>query len=218
MPVRAAIFDLDGTLLDTLDDLADAMNAVLRRLGFPEHPVDSYRYFVGTGLVNLAKKAVPAGTPEDVAATVPGLLKEAYSANWSAKTRPYPGIPELLDELRRRGIPLAILSNKPDAFTQVMARHYFPDGTFAAVRGLTDDVPRKPDPAGALIIADHLGVRPDECLYLGDTDTDMATGLAAGMATIGVTWGFRPVAELVGAGAMKIINHPSEIVALVDNE
>ncbi len=97
-----------------------------------------------------------------------------------------------------------------------MAKHFFPDGTFAAVRGLTADVPRKPHPAGAFIITDRLGVRPAECLYLGDSDTDMATGLAAGMTTVGVSWGFRPVAELVGAGAMAVIDNPSEVLAIMD--
>ncbi|MCC8108618.1 MAG: HAD family hydrolase [Planctomycetes bacterium] len=218
MSVQAVVFDLDGTLLNTLDDLADAMTSVLRHYGCPEHPVDSYRFFVGNGLANLTRQAMPPGTPDDVIVTATAMLKKAYAANWSVKTRPYEGVPEMIDDFRRRAIPMTILSNKADEFTQAIVKHYFPEGTFAAVRGQTDDVPKKPDPAGALLITESLGVRPEDCLYFGDTDTDMATGLAANMFTIGVTWGFRPLAELVGAGAMAIIDHPSEAIRFVDDE
>lgn len=215
MRYQAAIFDLDGTLLDTLEDLADSMNRALAERGFPERPVDAYRYFVGDGMMNLARRASPPGTGDDVAAELVEAMADIYGNNWAVKTKPYAGIPAMLEECKRRGLGLAVLSNKPDAFTQVMIRHYFPENTFAQVFGARDAVPRKPDPAGALEIAQNLGLPPSAFLYFGDTNTDMRTGLAAGMFTVGVTWGFRPVEELRGAGAQAIIDRPEEIIGFL---
>lgn len=217
MKYRAVIFDFDGTLLDTLEDLADSMNAALAERGLPTHPVESYRYFVGDGMMNLARRAAPPGTGDDALADLVDRMGAFYGGNWSKKTKPYPGVPGLLDELSRRGLPLAVLSNKPDAFTRIMARHYFGD-RFAVVFGARDGVPRKPDPAAALEIAGLLGLPPESALYLGDTDTDMKTGTAAGMRTIGVSWGFRPVAELTASGAGAIVDRPEEVLALLDGE
>lgn len=214
MRYRAAIFDLDGTLLDTLADLADSMNAVLSDLGMPIHPVDPYRYFVGDGMLNLARRAAPAGTEEAVVEKMVLMMDEKYAGNWDRKTRPYDGVPEMLAALRARGLRLAMLSNKPDSFTKIMARHYFTD-MFDIVLGARAGVPRKPDPAAALEIAGLFGLEPAAFLYFGDTNTDMRTGLAAGMHTIGVSWGFRPVAELREAGAEAIIEHPAQISALL---
>jgi phosphoglycolate phosphatase len=142
-------------------------------------------------------------------------MGEIYAQNWAHKTRPYPGIPELLARLRARGIRLAILSNKPDAFTKDMTAHFFPAGTFDAVMGATKTVPIKPNPAGALILAEQFGLEPAAFAYLGDTNTDMETGLAAGMFTIGVTWGFRPLAELLEAGAQATIDAPDQLPELL---
>lgn len=210
MRYKAAIFDFDGTLLDTLDDLADSMNAVLTELGLPAHPVDSYRYFVGQGMTNLARLATPADTAPEVREKIVAMIGKTYGDSWAVKTAPYAGIPGLLADLRRRGLKIGLLSNKPDQFTQVMAAHFFPAGTFDAVSGAKKDVPIKPDPTSALAMARELGVAPADILYFGDTDVDMKTGLSAGMFTIGVTWGFRPVAELTGAGANAIIDTPAE--------
>ncbi|MCC8189657.1 MAG: HAD-IA family hydrolase [Planctomycetes bacterium] len=214
MVVRAVIFDLDGTLLDTLGDLADSMNGVLVEHGLPPHPVDAYRYFVGDGIPNLIRRAAPPGTGSAVREALAAGMDAAYAVNWAKGTRPYPGIPELLATLRRRGLPLAVLSNKPDRFTRRMTDYFFPAGTFAAVFGARDTVARKPDPAGALEIAARLAIPPAEFLYFGDTDTDMKTGRAAGMYTVGVGWGFRPVAELWAAGAQLVIESPAEALAL----
>lgn len=215
MRYRAVIFDLDGTLLDTLEDLADSMNEALHRAGLPGHPVDAYRFFVGTGIANLVKKAAPEGAEPALCDKILASMNEVYSRNWAKKTRPYRGIPELLAELSQAGVKLAVLSNKPDVFTQIMVRHFFPGEMFGAVKGMTAEIPRKPDPAGALLLAENLGVRPEEAAYCGDSDTDMKTGLAAGMFTLGVTWGFRPVAELRGAGAMALAERPEDILRLL---
>lgn len=216
MIYRAAIFDFDGTLLDTLDDLADSMNEVLAAFGMPPHPVDAYRFFVGDGMINLARRAAtPSGIDDATAAAMAKLMDEKYGANWARKTRPYDGIEDLLAALGYKGLKLGLLSNKPDNFTQIMARHYFGDKTFAAVFGAREGVAKKPDPAAALEIASLFDIAPEAILYFGDTNTDMKTGRAAGMRTIGVSWGFRPVRELEESGAQAIIDHPSQALSLL---
>ena len=216
MNYEAAIFDLDGTLLDTLDDLADSVNQVLIDFGMPVHPAAPYRYFVGDGMLNLVRRAAPPGTGDDTVRAMARLMDDKYAANWANKTRPYDGVPAMLAAFRARGMKMGVLSNKPDAFTGLIIRHYFPETAFDAVFGARETVPRKPDPAGALEIARLFGVPPPRFLYFGDTDTDMKTGVAAGMRTIGVSWGFRPVEELIGAGAQQIIDKPEQAAALME--
>ena len=215
MRYQAALFDLDGTLLDTLDDLADCTNGVLSDFAMPTHPVDSYRYFVGNGWEKLAFRAAPAGTPEATLKEIAGAMAERYAAGWAVKTRIYDGVADLLGSFAGRGLKLAVLSNKPDVFTQVVVRHFFGDSLFALVIGARPGVPPKPDPSGALEIASRLDIASGRFLYLGDTNTDMQTGLAAGMYAVGVAWGFRPVVELREAGAKAIIEQPLDAVALL---
>ena len=215
-PFRAIVFDLDGTLLDTLEDLADAMNAVLGEEGFPQHPVDAYRYFVGDGVEMLVRRAL--GQKEAETALV-GRCMEAmeveYGRRWDAKTRPYPGVPELLDALEERSFSKAIFSNKPETFTHLTVERLLAGWRFAPVRGARPDFPRKPDPAGALAIATHWRIDPAEILYLGDTNTDMQTARAAGMFAVGATWGFRPGTELAASGARQLVDHPPELLELL---
>jgi phosphoglycolate phosphatase len=215
--IHAILFDLDGTLLDTLEDLADAVNAALAAIGVPSHPVDAYRYFVGDGVETLMRRALPPGAADDAA-----LLKRAmelqraeYRHRWHAKTRPYPGVIELLADLERRRIPLAILSNKPDAAVGEVVRHYFPEVRFEIVRGARSGVPVKPDPGSALRVAAEMGIEPCDFLYLGDTNTDMRTALAAGMLPVGALWGFRTEAELKGSGAARLICRPGDLMGLL---
>lgn len=216
MSYRAAIFDFDGTLLNTLDDLADSMNAVLADFGMPTRPVDAYRFFVGDGMINLARRAAaPMELDDATAAAMANLMDEKYGAGWAKKTRPYDGVETLLETMQRRGLKLGLLSNKPDKFTQIMARHYFGDDIFTAVFGAREGVAKKPDPAAALEIAALFDIPPAEILYFGDTNTDMKTGRAAGMRTIGVSWGFRPVRELEESGAQAIIDHPGQALDLL---
>jgi len=212
MNFYAILFDLDGTLLDTLHDLADSMNAVLARMGFAPHYVDAYRYFVGDGVLNLARRALPeSARDERTVASCAALMREEYDRRWADKTRPYPGVPELLEWLHAREVKLAVLSNKGEDFTRKTVARFLPSGVFAAVRGYRDDGVLKPDPRGALAIARELGLPPTSFLYLGDTATDMKTAIAAGMCPVGALWGFRTVEELADAGAKHLIENPQQI-------
>ena len=217
MTFRAVMFDLDGTLLDTLADIARAANQALDREVMPTHPADDYRSFIGDGVAMLFRRALPHESAEDalIARCVEGF-HDAYSRCWDDQTRPYDGIPELLDALVARGLGLAVLSNKPDDFTRLYGEHYLAPWPFRAVVGQRDRVPRKPDPAGALEVADVLGIVPAAFLYVGDSGVDMKTARAAGMFAVGVSWGFRPVEELRSTGAQAIIDHPSELLGLID--
>ncbi len=210
---QAALFDLDGTLLDTLDDLADSMNQVLASFAMPTHPADPYRYYVGDGMENLARRAALPGTDAATIRAMAEKMSSVYSENWSKKTRIYDGIVELLDALAAKGVKLAVLSNKPDNFTKLIIKHYFGENRFLGILGARPGVAKKPDPVAARETAGILGVDSADFLYFGDTNTDMKTGCAAGMFTIGVTWGFRPVEELQEAGAMAIISEPLQALA-----
>jgi len=212
----AVLFDLDGTLLDTIDDLADSMNAVLERLGFPAHPVDSYKTLVGDGLLPFVRRALPEGRrDEGSVASSAEAMREEYSRRWAEKTRPYPGVPEMLDAVAERGVGMAVLSNKPDDFTRKCVAKLLAKWSFGVVRGVRADGCKKPDPAGAIETARELGVAPGEILYLGDTNTDMWTAVAAGMFPVGALWGFRSREELVSSGAEVLVAEPAEVLALL---
>lgn len=217
MTFRAVLFDLDGTLLDTLDDLADSANLALRQLGLPVHPVEAYKRFVGGGIENLVRQAVPAHRHDPgTLAECLKLTREQYLARWAVKTRPYDGVPQLLDELTRRGIPMAVFSNKPDDLTQLCVGRLLADWRFEIVLGSRPSLPKKPDATGALSIARHLRVEPAEVAYLGDTDTDMETAVAAGMFAVGALWGFRDAEELLANGARVLLEKPCEFLPFLD--
>ena len=218
MSLQAVIFDLDGTLLNTLEDIADATNRGLAAFGFPTHPTEDYRFFVGDGVGMLVKRVVPETYREDEA--LAASLAESFAANyaecWARKTHPYDGVSEMLDQLSTASIPMAVLSNKPDRFTQDCVSGLLSDWQFDIVMGHGDLVPRKPDPTGAKRILAHWGISSEEVLYVGDTGTDMKTAVAAGMMPLGVLWGFRPEEELRTAGAKKLVSHPREIPEILD--
>ena len=216
MRFRAALFDLDGTLLDTLEDIASSMNAVLEAHGLPAHAVNSYRLFVGDGMEILVRRALPPGLSEnaDLVAACLRDMRDEYSRRCYDTSRPYPGIPEMLGGITRLGLKLAVFSNKSHDFTTGMTLRFFPGIPFSTVLGLTPDVPRKPDPAGALLIAREAGIAPADFLYLGDTSTDMVTATSAGMFAVGAAWGFRGEKELRESGASVIVNKPGEVLAL----
>jgi phosphoglycolate phosphatase len=207
------VFDLDGTLIDSLGDLADAMNVVLKSLGYPDHPRDSYRHFVGDGIEMLVRRALPSDVVDrtDIPRVV-STLREEYSARWLATTQPYPGIPELLHELQSRSVATAVLSNKPDHATRAIVRELFVGHDFGIVRGAVDGVPLKPNPTAVHEIVSRLGLSPQASAFVGDTPVDMATGVNAGMLTVGVTWGFRDRHELVAAGADRIIDEALQLL------
>jgi phosphoglycolate phosphatase len=214
---QAVIFDMDGTLLDTIEDIADSMNVVLSSLGFPVHPLKRYLDFVGEGIEVLAMKSLPDEhrNSEVIAASMKAMRKE-YSTRWSVKTKPFPGISELLDGLSARGVKYSILSNKLDAFTKSMAESLLPHWKFIEVRGLVPDVPRKPDPAGALLCADHMSVNPMHCIFVGDSAIDMETATRAGMAPFGVLWGYQDQQRLAAHGALVLLNDPKELLMYFD--
>ena len=214
---KAILFDLDGTLLDTLADIAGAANAGLKALGFPEHPIESYRRFVGDGAGCLARRVLPEDHQEDETVDRCRLvIASEYAKCWADNTKPYPGVPEMLAELQGRGIPMAVLSNKPHDATLTVVKGYFPDCHFQVVRGALPSVPVKPDPAGAIQIAEELDILPERFVYLGDTDTDMRTAVGAGMFAAGALWGFRTAEELTANGAKVLVKTPQEVLNLFE--
>ncbi len=219
MRYDGVIFDMDGTLLDTLDDLANSMNSVLARFGYPVHPVESYRYFVGEGMEMLARKALPKGCDfeETVSQCVAAMNKE-YHMRCSECTKLYDGISQLLDRLEEYKIPKAVLSNKPDAFTKIMAGVFLSEWTFTEVRGEGPSTPRKPNPAAALDIASGMGIHPGNILYLGDTGIDMQTANRSGMYAVGALWGFRNAEELKLNGARTLVQSPGEVISIVNGQ
>ncbi len=219
MNYESIIFDLDGTLLNTLEDLADSMNHVLRGRGFPTHATEAYCYFVGGGAVALAQRTLPPEKRSDaLIADCVKEFREQYTANWNVKTRPYDGVAAMLDALAGRPVRMAICSNKPDEFVKLCVREYLSRWDFATVLGQREGIPLKPDPCGALEVARSLNAAPRDVLYVGDTGTDMKTAVNAGMFPLGVLWGFRPGAELREHGAAELISEASEVLKFVVEE
>lgn len=219
MRYKAVIFDLDGTLLDSLADLASSGNRVLKQLSLDPHPTDAYRYFVGDGMATLVERILPEHkkTPDSIAKTIE-LFKEDYAQNWDVETDMYPGVAEMLDELTQMDVKLCILSNKPDGFTTACVERLLPKWQFHPVYGQRDQVPKKPDPAGALEIIAMLtteAMEANEILYVGDTAVDMQTAASANLDSVGVLWGFRGAEELKQNGATFIVSHPREIVDII---
>jgi len=212
---KAVLFDLDGTLLDTLADLADSTNRALQRFGFAVHPVEAYKTLVGDGAEKLMRRAAGGEISDELAEKLTAGMREEYARRWAEKTRPYEGVGPMLDALAQRGVPMAVLSNKPHGFTRLCVAELLPHWRFAAVRGADAKTPIKPDPTAALQIARQLGFDPGEFLYVGDTNTDMHTACAGGMFPVGVTWGFRSAEELKAAGAAALIDRPAELLELL---
>jgi phosphoglycolate phosphatase len=216
MPYKAVLFDLDGTLLDTLEDLADAMNRVLAGKGLPTHALDAYRYFIGDGAAMLVTRVLPEeARNEELIQTCLAEFRQDYGENWRVKTTAYDGVREMLDALAARGLPMTVLSNKPHRLTVRYVSELLADWNFDVVLGLRDGVPRKPHPAGALEVAERLSIAPVDFLFLGDTAGDMKTAVAAGMYPVGVRWGFRPAEELREGGAQALIAQPMEVLELL---
>ena len=216
MKDHAVIFDFDGTLADTLEDIADNMNRVLAEMGFPTHEYDAYRFYVGGGLKNLVVQCLPENArTDDVITACHDRMVAGYHIRYIHKTRLYDGIPELLDALSLKGIKLAILSNKADPLTQKICAVLLKNWKFEIILGATERFPRKPDPEAALFISGQMGVHPANIYYLGDSDIDMKLAIAAGFYPIGAGWGFRPKEELVENGAWKVIDEPMELLKVM---
>ena len=215
-PTRAIIFDLDGTLLDTLADIGDSVNQMLVEYGFSEHTLDDYRRFIGNGLKMLIMRALPiAGRSEEMVRVCVQRAREIYWDHWNRKTRPYPGILELLDTLEEKKIAKAVLSNKPHDFTVRYIDVYFERWAFAVVMGQNDHFPAKPDPSAALEIARRLDIPPAGFLFVGDSAVDMKTAISAGMHAVGAGWGFRGPRELTQNGCQSLVSDPLQILNLL---
>jgi phosphoglycolate phosphatase len=213
-PFQAVIFDLDGTLLDTLQDLAWAMNQVLQSLGFREHPVAAYKQFVGEGVERLVQRALPPESLNDrLLIDSVAQMRSIYQNNWHNLTQPYPGIEQMLQVLQENNIPLAVLSNKPHEFTSLCVKRFFPGIDFAKVQGALPKL-KKPDPDFIKLIIQDWGIAARQVVFVGDTNIDMKTARVGGFFALGVAWGFRSIEELWQAGAQKIIKTPQEILQL----
>jgi phosphoglycolate phosphatase len=210
--MRGVIFDLDGTLLDSLGDIAAAMNRTLAARGFPTHPLGAYRSFIGEGVQKLAERALPLEHHAERSSVVAAYQTD-YAQHLLASSVPYPGIPALLDALTERQVPMTVLSNKPDAPTRRLLEALFGRWPFRAVAGERPGMPRKPDPAVALKLAEVMGVPAADVSFVGDTLVDVTCARAAGMRPVGVLWGFRP-AEVAAAG-VPTVQHPGELLPLL---
>ena len=213
---KAIVFDLDGTLLDTLDDIAISANFALKTLGFKEEEVLKYRYFVGEGVIKLFEN-IFATSPQsnEVISQAVALFESHYAKQFNQNTKLYEGVSKMLTFLQKRGFKMAILSNKPDSFTKMCALKYLRTWQFEVVFGAREGIPKKPHPQGALDVAEALHVKPEACYYLGDTMIDMQTATGAGMISIGALWGFRDEEELVFHGAQFLAKTPSEVIKLL---
>ncbi len=214
---RLVIFDLDGTLLNTIADLATATNRALQLSGYPVHEMNAYRYFVGNGISKLFERALPEDhrTEADIE-QIRSHFVPYYDAHNADKSDPYPGMKELLKELQQRSIHIAVASNKYQAATSKLIAHYFPGIHFTAVSGQKEGFPTKPNPAIVHNIIDKAGVQTEETLYVGDSNVDMLTARNAGVTAVGVTWGFRPREELEACHPAHIIDKPEELLGFLD--
>lgn len=215
MKFKAAIFDLDGTLLDTLADIANSMNLVLKRKGYPERPLNNYRYYVGEGIQQLVYNSledIPVSIEE--AQRLAREMSDIYHEHYMDETRPYNGLSDVLMQLSALDIKLGVLSNKPDEFTKRMVSAYFPEVPFSVVYGTRQGVPRKPDPAAVFEILEGWKTEPGETVFIGDSLIDMKTAMNAGTFAVGVLWGFRTEEELLANGAKRLVKTPDEIIRL----
>lgn len=212
--IDTIIFDMDGTLLNSLEDMKDAVNVALDSCGYPARTLDEVRYFVGNGVKKLIADAVPEGTSEADIETCIASFKEYYAQHWQDKTVPYDGILELLAELKKRGVKTAVISNKYDNAVLQLCEDYFP-GSFDVARGEREGVPRKPAPDAIYAILDELGAKKENAVYVGDSEVDMATARNSGLVSVGVTWGFRDRQLLEEEEADYIIDSPDQLLDIV---
>jgi len=214
--IEAVIFDLDGTLLYTLEDICDVVNSVLASNGMPGKSIHEVKHAVGRGIEELVRKVVPAGSVTDESVEkLSDQIRKLYLEQESVKTRPYPGITELLERLHSECVPMAVLTNKHQLSAEKQVKMYFGGISFAAVCGDREDYPLKPSPEAVKPILEKLGVPPGNTLMVGDSDVDMITAVNAGMIAVGVSWGFRDTSLLLDHGAAYIVDSPMEIINIL---
>lgn len=219
MAYKGIIFDLDGTLIDSMADIAAATNRTMAKHGFAEHPVESFRHFIGDGVRKLILRALPESerSNEQVISSCLSCYADDYRTTWNVKTSLFPGIADAIEQLSAKGLKLAVLSNKPDEFTQACVLHYLKQWRFDTVMGASTRFPHKPDPTSAIHIARSWGIEPAEVVYVGDMQVDMQTARNAGMLAVGATWGLRTREELIKAGAQRTVDRPEELVRILDS-
>lgn len=216
MNYQAVLFDLDGTLLNTLNDLGNSVNRVLSQHGFPKHKLNEYRYFIGDGARTLIARSLPNENRNEYTIEMCLLaFQHDYGSHWNVETSPYDGIAETLDRLSALGVKFAVLSNKPHDFTQLCVEKYLSNWIFEVVLGQLPSMPKKPDPTGALLISQQMKIAPHSFIYVGDSAVDMQTANAAGMFAVAALWGFRSLQELQENGAQSVLSNPIEIVSLL---
>ncbi|PJJ08275.1 phosphoglycolate phosphatase [Flavobacterium sp. 1] len=215
MKFKGVIFDLDGTLVNSLEDIADAMNSVLQNLNYPTHSYETYQYFIGSGLRNLVSKSLPeTNNDEKHIDSCYQLMIEEYSNNCTRKTKAYDGIIELLDQLISNNIKLSVFSNKSDELTKKITADLFP-GYFDNIVGLSVEALKKPNPSEAIEISKRQGFKTEEIIFVGDSGIDMQTAANANMLAVGVLWGYRPEEELIATGAKYVISNPLDLMKVL---
>lgn len=213
--IKAIVFDLDGTLLDTVGDIAAAMNRALAACGLPTHEQKVVETFLGGGIRDAVTQATPDGTSEEMIQKVLDLYRDDYIAHCTEKTRLYDGVREMVDCFAAQGMEMVVLSNKTEATAQKIVAHFFPNGEFKAAFGRVADRPLKPHPDAAKPVLEVLGLAPEEIAYVGDSNTDILFAKAVGMLPVATPWGYRSREELVEAGAEKIAEHPMDLLNLI---
>ncbi|MBR4911148.1 MAG: HAD-IA family hydrolase [Clostridia bacterium] len=214
--IKAVLFDLDGTLADSLLDLAKSTNYAIGKFGYPARETERYKYYAGDGMPKMIERALPEDgkNPENVAKILPVFL-EYYGKHYCDNTKAYPGMVELIDSLKDRGITVAVVTNKAQEMAEKVVGKLY-GGRFDLILGKCEGIPPKPDPTAALIAMKKLGVTPEDCVFVGDSEMDVKTGVNSGAYPVGVLWGFREKEELLGGGAKKIIERPQELLAIID--
>lgn len=214
--IKAVLFDLDGTLLNTLDDLGDSTNYALGLYGLPSHSIEEYKYFVGNGMRKLIERAVPQGSSPQTVDKVFDAFMEYYGKHYADKTAPYDGAVKMLNDVKSKGKIIAVITNKADSSAQQVVADYFGKDLFNLVFGQREGIPTKPDPTLTLMAMKELGVTPQECIFVGDSGMDVATGVNSGAYPVGVLWGFRKADELMENGAKRLISAPSELLGIIE--
>lgn len=215
--VQLVIFDLDGTLINSVEDLRDATNYALNKNGYPEHEIDKYYYFVGNGILKLIERAVPENTDKNMVQKVLSDFSQYYGKHYADKTKPYQGISELIDTIKKSNVKIAVASNKADNFAKTIIKDIFGD-VFDYVIGQQDNIPKKPEPDMINMIMNSLKVNQADTVMVGDTNVDILTAKNSCIKSVGCLWGFRTRKELEDAGADFIIAHPQELLYIVNRE
>lgn len=214
--LKAVLFDLDGTLVNSLADLAEGVNRALATENYPTHEVEAFKYFVGDGMPIMIERALPADKKDpDTIARMLKLLKAYYSEHFADFTCAYDGVPELVKELKKRGFIVAVVTNKAQDMAEIVVKKFYGD-TFDLIFGMREGIPGKPDPTMALLAMEELGVKPEECVFIGDSGMDVATGVNSGALPVGELWGFRGEEELRKNGAKYIITRPEELLDIIE--